>query len=158
MRTTSTFSVLFWVYEQRAKNGEAPVYARISVDNKKLNISLKRKINLSLWDSRAQRLTGTDAFSLEFNEFLDQEYSRLFQCYQELRIEGKLRTVENIKKKYFGEDGKLYSLEDIFEYHNTTCFSKLSPNTSRLYITSQNYVRRFIKKEYNRTDYYLQEL
>ena len=158
MRTTSTFSVLFWVYEQRAKNGEAPVYARISVDNKKLNISLKRKVNLSLWDSRAQRLTGTDAFSLEFNEFLDQEYSRLFQCYQELRIEGKLRTVENIKKKYFGEDGKLYSLEDIFEYHNTTCFSKLSPNTSRLYITSQNYVRRFIKKEYNRTDYYLQEL
>ncbi|MCC4211515.1 site-specific integrase [Leeuwenhoekiella parthenopeia] len=158
MRTTSTFSVLFWVYEQRAKNGEAPVYARISIDNKKLNISLKRKVILSLWDSRAQRLTGTDAFSLELNEFLDQEYSRLFQCYQELRIEGKLRTVENIKKKYFGEEGKLYSLEDIFEYHNTTCFSKLSPNTSRLYITSQNYVRRFIKKEYNRTDYYLQEL
>ena len=158
MRTTSTFSVLFWVYEQRAKNGEAPVYARISVDNKKLNISLKRKVILSLWDSRVQRLTGTDAFSLEFNEFLDQEYSRLFQCYQELRIEGKLRTVENIKKKYFGEEGKLYSLEDIFVYHNTTCFSKLSPNTSRLYITSQNYVRKFLKKEYNRTDYYLQEL
>ncbi|MAW94211.1 MAG: hypothetical protein CMF33_03195 [Leeuwenhoekiella sp.] len=81
MRTTSTFSVLFWVYEQRAKNGEAPVYARISVDNKKLNISLKRKVNLSLWDSWAQRLTGTDAFSLEFNEFLHQEYSRFFQCY-----------------------------------------------------------------------------
>lgn len=158
MRTSSTFSVLFWIYIQREKGGEAPIYVRISLDNKKLNISLKRKIAIELWDSKKQRSTGVDAFDLELNEFLDQEYSRLFQYYQELRIEGKVRSLDNIKKKYFGETEKLYSLEDIFEYHNTTCFSKLRPNTRRLYNTSQNYIRKFIKQEFGRKDYYLQEL
>lgn len=158
MRTSSTFSVLFWIYIQRAKGGEAPIYLRLSLDNKKLNISLKRKIAIDLWDSKKQRSTGFEAFDLELNEFLDQEYSRLFQYYQELRIEGKVRSLENIKKKYFGENEKLYSLEDIFEYHSTTCFSKLKPNTKRLYGTSQNYIRKFIKKEFDRKDFYLQEL
>ncbi|WP_298528607.1 Arm DNA-binding domain-containing protein [uncultured Christiangramia sp.] len=87
MRTSSTFSVLFWIYIQRAKGGEAPIYVRISLDNKKLNISLKRKIAIELWDSKRQRSTGVDPFDLELNEFLDQEYSRLFQYYQELRME-----------------------------------------------------------------------
>ncbi|WP_298528605.1 phage integrase SAM-like domain-containing protein [uncultured Christiangramia sp.] len=49
-------------------------------------------------------------------------------------------------------------MEDIFEYHNTTCFSKLKSNTKRLYGTSQNYIRKFIKKEFDRKDFYLQEL
>ena len=64
----------------------------------------------------------------------------------------------SIKKKYFGENEKLYSLEDIFEYHNNTCFSKLKPNTRRLYHTSQNYIRKFLKAQFGRKDYYLQEL
>ena len=158
MRNSSTFSVLFWIYFQREKDGKAPLFARISLDGKKLNISLKRKIDIALWDSNKQRSSGNEAFDLELNEFLDQEYSRLFQYYQELRIEGRVRSLENIKKKYFGESEKLYSLEDIFEYHSTTCFSKLRPNTRRLYDTSQNYIRKFIIQEFGRKDYYLQEL
>lgn len=158
MRTSSTFSVIFWIYTKRKKNGQAPIYLRITLNNKRLNISLKRKINVELWDYNKQRSTGVDAYSLELNEFLDQEYSRLFQYYQELRIEGRVRSLENIKRKYFGESEKLYSLEDIFEYHNSVCFSKLKPNTKRLYKTSQNYIRKFIKMEFGRKDYYLQEL
>ncbi|MDX1544791.1 MAG: Arm DNA-binding domain-containing protein, partial [Christiangramia sp.] len=103
MRTSSTFSVLFWVHAQRAKNGLTPIYARISLNKKKLNISLKRKVDVELWDSKKQRVCGDNPYSLELNEFLDQEYSRLFQYYQELRIEGKVRSLENIQKKYFGE-------------------------------------------------------
>ena len=158
MRTSSTFSVLFWIYAKRVKSGKAPIYVRITLDNNHLNISLKRKILLNLWDPKKQRSTGIDAFSLELNEFLDQEYSRLFQYYQELRIEKKVRSLENIKRKYFGESDKIYSLEDLFEYHNTTCFSSLMPNTRRLYHTSQNYIRKFLAHEFGRKDYYLPEL
>ncbi len=110
------------------------------------------------WDSKKQRVCGDNQYSLELNEFLDQEYSRLFQYYQELRIEGKVRSLDSSKKKYFGESEKLYTLENIFEYHNTICFSKLKPNTQRLYGISQNYIRKFLKYEFGRKDYYLQEL
>jgi len=158
MRTQSTFSVLFWVYSQRAKNNLAVVYARISINGKKLNISLKRKVDVNLWDPKKQRVKGTCSKSKDLNQFLDLEYSKLFQCYQDLRIEGVVLTPENIKSIYFGDLNPLLSLEDLFKYHNENFFSKLKHNTSRLYITSQNYLRKFIKKEYKKPDYYLKEL
>ncbi len=55
-RTQSTFSVLFWIYTKRAKNNFAVVYARITVNGKKLNISLKRKVDLTLWNPKKQRV------------------------------------------------------------------------------------------------------
>ncbi|MGY5849227.1 phage integrase SAM-like domain-containing protein [Salegentibacter sp. F14] len=66
--------------------------------------------------------------------------------------------MENIKKKYLGEDTKIYSLEEIFEYHNTTCFSQLRPHTTRLYHTCQNYLRKFVQKEFGRKDFFLHEI
>lgn len=158
MRTQSTFSVLFWIYSQRAKDNLAVIYARITVNGRKLNISLKRKAQVDLWDSKKQRVIGKGSTSKELNQFLDQEHSRLFQCYQELRVEGKVISPESIKARYFGDIHHLFSLEDMFKYHNENMFSKLKPNTSRLYITSQNYIRKFIKKEYGRKDFYLKEL
>ena len=56
MRSTSTFSILFWQYAQRADvNNEANLYARISLNGKKANISLKKKLDVSQWDSKKQR-------------------------------------------------------------------------------------------------------
>jgi integrase/recombinase XerD len=158
MRTQSTFSVLFWIYSKRAINNLAVIYARITINGRRLNISLKRKAEVSLWDPKKKRVRGTCAKSKDLNQFLDQEYSKLFQCYQELRIEGEVLSPENIKSKYFGDLDQLVSLEDLFKYHNENFFSKLKHNTSRLYITSQNYIRKFIKKEFKRTDFYLKEL
>ncbi|MDT0645702.1 site-specific integrase [Zunongwangia sp. F260] len=158
MRTQSTFSVLFWIYSQRAKNNLAVIYARITINGRKLNISLKRKVDVNLWDPKKQRVSGKSLNSKEVNQFLDQEHSRLFQCYQELRVERKVLSPESIKSRYFGDREHLFSLEDLFKYHNENMFSKLKHNTSRLYITSQNYIRKFIKKEYGRKDFYLKEL
>lgn len=158
MRTNATFSILFWVYSQRTTNNEAPLYARISVNRKKVNISLKRKVDVNRWDSSKQRVKGTGAKAKDLNLFLDQEYSRLVQIYQEIRYQGKVISPENVKARYFKEDQNLLTLEDIFLYHNENMFSKLKHNTSRLYQTSQNYIRLFIQKEYNRKDYYLGDL
>ncbi|MEG9327356.1 site-specific integrase [Salinimicrobium catena] len=158
MRTNATFSVLFWVYSQRAKNNEAPLYVRISVNRKKLNISLKRKVEVNRWDSVKQRVRGTGTKARDLNLFLDQEHARLVQIYQEIRYQGKVISPENIKARYFKEDQNLFTFEDLFLYHNENMFSKLKNNTSRLYLTSQNYIRLFLKKEYNRKNYYLGDL
>ena len=34
MRTSATFSILFWIYTKRTENNLAPFYARIIVDGK----------------------------------------------------------------------------------------------------------------------------
>jgi site-specific recombinase XerD len=158
MRTQSTFSVLFWIYSKRAKENQTAIYARISINGRKLNISLKRKVDVDLWDPKKQKLMGKSPYAKELNQFLEQERSTLFQCYQDLRMEGAVISAETIKSRYFGDRDHLFSLEDIFEYHNNNMFSKLKRNTTRLYITSQNYIRGFVQKVYGRKDLYLKEL
>ena len=158
MRNSSTFSILFWAYGKRAKNNKAPLYARITVDGKRLNISLKRKINISLWNPNKQRAKGTSQSSREINQYLDGAHSQLFQCYQELRSDNERITPQTIKSKYFAEETKYYMMGDIIEYHNTQMFDKLRGNTSRLYLTSQKYIMLFIKKQYKQNDIELTKL
>jgi len=50
IRSTSTFSILFFVKKHRASHGEAPIYVHILVDGKRMDLSIKRKIALEKWD------------------------------------------------------------------------------------------------------------
>ncbi len=42
MQTSKTFSIHFWLNTAKKKNGIAPVYARVTVNGKRAEISLKR--------------------------------------------------------------------------------------------------------------------
>lgn len=85
MRSTTTFSILFWIYAKRIRNNQAPLYARITVDGKRLNISLKRRADVQLWNPKKQRKKGTSRNARDLKQYLDEVHSKLFQCYQELR-------------------------------------------------------------------------
>ncbi len=85
MCTTSTFSILFWIYAKRIKNNQAPLYARITINGGKLNISLKRRIDTQLWSPEKQRIKGTGSNAKNFNQYLDEVHSKLFQCYQKCK-------------------------------------------------------------------------
>ncbi len=71
MRTSSTFSILFWIYGTRAKNNQTSIYARVTVDGKRANISLKLKVNVRTWDSNKQRAKGSSKTSRTLNQYLD---------------------------------------------------------------------------------------
>ncbi|MGB5692190.1 MAG: site-specific integrase [Flavobacteriaceae bacterium] len=159
MRTSSTFSILFWIYAKRINYNLAPVYVRITVDKKKLNISLKRRVDIRLWNPQKQRVRGTGKKTKDFNQYLDEVYSKLFQCYQELRAEDERITPQAIKSKFIGDHKtERYTLRNIIQYHNTNMFNKLHGNTSRLYLTSQKYILLFVKKKYKADDIELSEL
>ncbi|MEG3655841.1 site-specific integrase [Arenibacter palladensis] len=159
MRSTTTFSILFWIYAKRTKNNLAPLYARITVDKKKLNISLKRRIDINLWNPQKQRVKGTGKYSRGLNQYLDEVHSKLFQCYQELRADDSRITAQVIKSKFLGDE-KVghYTLKDIIEYHNNKMFHKLQYNTSRLYLISQKYILLFLKRDYKVDDIELADL
>lgn len=51
MRTTSTFSILFWINAHRAdKNNLSIIYARITINGKNVGLSLKQRVNVDVWD------------------------------------------------------------------------------------------------------------
>lgn len=114
MRTSSTFSILFWIYTQRADtNNCSNIYARITINSKKVNISLKQKVNIDSWDSRRQKAKGNGQASRELNFYLDEVKSELVQCYRDLKTETRVVTPPLIKARYLGEDKKIYRLFEL---------------------------------------------
>ncbi len=158
MRTSSTFSILFWIYATRAKNNQTNIYARITVNGKRLNVSLKQKIDVDYWDVKRQKVKGTGIKSREINLYLDNVKSDLVQCYRELKIESRVLTPQLIKARYLCEDKKIHSLLDIFSYHNEKKASKLCLKTLCHYKTTQKYLMAYIKEEYKKPDLHLQDL
>ncbi len=158
MRTSLTFSVLFWIYAKRTRNNQTNIYARITVNGKKVNISLKHKVDVDTWDPKGQKMRGNSAIAREMNLYLDEVKSGIVQCYRDLKMEKRILTAELIKARYLGEDKTHYSLRDIFDYHNDTMVHKLKANTMGHYKTTQKHILTYLNKKYKTSDIHLENL
>ncbi|MEO5790005.1 site-specific integrase, partial [Gelidibacter sp.] len=159
MRTKQTFSTLFWLQTTRAINNEALIYIRITVDRKLVNLSLKRKMPVDLWDSTRKKAKGTSALSRQINFYLEEVNSQIFQIYQDLKFKGELITAELVKAHYTGgteEQGK--SLLEIFGYHNKKIENTLAPGSIRNFGITESYIKKFLLKKRKTTDVYLRQL
>ena len=158
MKTSSSFSILFWVNLSRSKNLKASLYARITVNGKRATISLKRKVLIADWDSDRNRVKGTGQKSRILNTYLDETYNQLFQAYQDLRSEHKQITAQSIKARFLGLDEINRSVNDIISYHNEDMKGKLKWGTQKNYYTTQQYISNFILEAYKSRDRFLKEL
>ena len=101
MKTLNTFSILFWLKLANAKNGEAPLYARITVNGKRAELSLKQKIVISDWDAKKNRLKGLSDNTKKVNTYLKQVNSQLFEIYQNLKERKKVCDFRPSQGKHF---------------------------------------------------------
>ncbi len=158
MKSQNTFAILFWVSSTRIKNGQVSVYARITVNGKRINISLKRKVALSEWNSSKGRARGTKQESRLLNRYLDQVQSRIYESYEQLRAENELISAQTIKARFLGEDDQEYSLLTLVDYHNTQMSETLSYSTLKNYFTTQKYIRLFLLEKRKKDDIYISKL
>ena len=152
MRTSSTFSILFWVYGKRAVNNKANIYIRVTLNGKRVNISLKKKINISTWDEKLQRASGTDKESRILNLYLNEVQSKVYRIYEDFKRDEVPFTSQMVKAKFLGEDKTRFSFQNLVDYYNEKMQHKLHRNTMGQYKTSQRYMMEYILKEYKLTD------
>lgn len=158
MRTKNTFSVHFWVKPTNEKVNQGIIYARITVNQRRVLVSLKRKISFDLWDSSKKKVKGTSSEAKQINHYLDSAKSRIFQCYQELSSKGKKVTAQLIKATYLGEVENSKSLRDLIEYHSRKIKNTHAAGSIRNYRVSEKYFFKFLNKERKTSDIYLKEL
>ena len=60
MRTSRTFSIHFWLNLAKKTDDLAPIYARVTVDGKRAEISLQREASVTYWDIKSKRTTDQD--------------------------------------------------------------------------------------------------
>lgn len=157
MQSQTTFTLSFWVNATRAKNNQVSVYGRITVNGKRANISLKRKVVISEWDSNKGRARGNKQESRLLNRYLDQVKNRIYEAHDELVKEKVFICAQSIKARFLGEDNEEYSLLTLVDYHNTQMSESLSYGTLKNYFTTQKYIKLFLAKK-KIQDIYLSQL
>ena len=158
MNVSSTFSILFWINTSRIKNNKAQIFARVTINQKRANISLKREVEISQWDTSKSKVKGSNSEAKQINQYIEQVRAGLFNAHQELQYEGKLITSQLVKARYLGLDTQNYSFTDLFKYHNSIAKDKVTKDTLNHYVTTQNYILEYIESRYKTTDVFLKEL
>ena len=158
MRSSNTFSITYFVKKHRVSNDEVPIYVRITVDGKRVDLSIRRKVALDRWDESRGTAKGNRPDVKTLNAYLEQVRNKLYDCQQQLERERKLVTAESIKSRYLGQDERGKTLKEIIEYHNEEMKDELAWGTQKNYHTTQRYVYEFLQKKLKTSDVYLDEL
>jgi site-specific recombinase XerD len=158
MQVKNTFNILFWINKAKIKNGQAPIWARVTVDGIRVEISIKQSINPENWNPEKGQAKGTKEDVRSLNNYIDQVRSQLFACYQKLLSDKRLVTAEAIKNMYLGKDEREHSLMTLIECHNTELKDSLEWGTMKNYHTTQKYVQLFLKEKLHTSDIFLSHL
>ena len=112
-------NVLFYPKKRENDNeGKSMIYARVTINGKRSEFSLGRRIDEQRWDSRGGKLRGTTIEVSNFNRFLDNVKNRLYDIYDSLLKEREDISATIIKNIYLGKEGKEYMVLEIFQEHN----------------------------------------
>jgi len=153
----TTFSILFYPRGNDVdKNGNASLYARITVNSKRSEFSIKRKVLLSRWNAVAGKMRGTTSEVRELNRYIDSVRSRIYKIQEQLSSEEELLTSAKIKNIYLGKTVKHKMVIEIFQSHNDQIEKlvgrEFAPGTIERYKTAKKHVENYINLEYNLTD------
>ena len=156
---TTTFGVLFYLKTQKTSmQGKAPICARVTVNGKRTEISVKRSVNANEWDERKGMAKGSRKETVELNMYLNQFKAKIINTYQQMVLSDDAIDGPAIRDKVLGTDHLLPTLVSLIEYHNEQQEIKLAPGTMKNYYTTQRYIEKFLREKYYRNDIILSQL
>ncbi|MEE9363120.1 MAG: site-specific integrase [Cellulophaga sp.] len=158
MQTNSTFSIIFFTRKSRSNTNQLLIYARITVNGKRSEMSLKRCAYFKEWDNNKNRGRGNTEKIRALNAYLDQIYGKLLQCHKQLLEEDKIISSDAIKSRYLGADDNHKTLIELITYHNENMIHVLKAGTMKNYYTTERYLQRFLLKKRRVKDIYLKQL
>jgi len=153
-----TLGIHFVLRSSKTISGIAPIYARITVNSKRSEISIKRKIHVESWNIGKGMAKPSSSENKQLNSYLEQIRKMMVQSYQDLVLGKQVITAEAIKNKFLGLDISDMTLCKLIEYHNTNCKETLKWGTLKNYFTTKKYIELFLKEKHRTTDIYLTSL
>jgi len=91
---------------KQQRNERASVYARITVNGRRSEISLKAKVLSKNWDEVKGKAKGKREDVIKLNNHIERVLSLITDCYHQLIQQRQPVTVEAVKSLYLGEDTK----------------------------------------------------
>jgi integrase len=158
-----SFSFLFYLKSsQNSKGTKNCIYARITVDCQRTEISTRIILKTEKWNSAIGRVVGKSEKVRQINSYLDSFQMKILEARKYLLDRDKEITAKSIKNVLLGitDDRKL--ILEIFQKHNQEMEAlvgkEFAPGTLERYKTSYDHTKAFIKWKYNAEDIELKKL
>jgi len=157
-KVVMTFNVTFFTRKDRETNGQMPIYISVNLNRQRLKIASKLSVNENNWDSKKGMPKGSLVTVKQLTMKLADIKSKFFDCFHKLSMSKISFTVEDIKNLYFGVDNSKYTLMGLFDYHQIANLNKLEPGSLAIYLTTQRYVKAFLKEVMKKSDIFMSDL
>jgi hypothetical protein len=160
-----TFSLMCYLKKSKElKNGEIPIYMRVTVNKQLVTFSMQGSILPSLWNQAKEKSNGKDRVAQELNHYIESAKARLYKIHRELEIDGKSISAQIIKDIFLGnvkpDEGK--TLVEVHTEHNERCRklinTEYSPSTIYKFDASLKFLKEFMKQELKKEDIPLNQL
>lgn len=157
------FSFIFYIKRSKAdKNGKANIYLRITVNGKRAELSISRKVEVNKWSTSSGKMKGFSAEAQQLNKYIDSITNRIYKIHQRLTEENKLITAATIRNVYQGKDENEKMILEIFENHNLQMEKLIGKDyalgTSERYKTAKKHLSHYILYEYKVKDFPVTEI
>ncbi len=144
------------------KDGKVPIYLKLSDKNEAISFSTSLYIAEKTWDSKKNKVKGSNDSIHAINENLKALESKTRLIIANLQEKSIPFGVHSIKEKLLGTGIENKTIFDAFDYYLNNV-SKLenkeySKTTYTKYLQTCNRVHEFIRFKYHRQNFYLYEL
>ena len=149
----ATFNILFFAkWKKLLKNGEAPIYMRLTINGTTAEVSLKRSIDPKLWDAPRNKAKGKSQQAKDLNDYLESVRGQVYTHQQILQERGKVISAKTLLNAFLGIGEKQWSLVELFRQHNddmeTLVGSDYSPLTLQRFEAALKHIATFCKLNY----------
>lgn len=166
MKVKQNLSILIWANpSKKDKNGLIPLYARITIDGKRAEISLNNKVNPEKWDKDLAILKGNTLETKTLNNHLIKVRTDLNVHFINLSAIHQAVSPQLLSDTYLGKETKPLekTIMDAFEYHNKKFKEKaehgsVSLKTWTRFEILKNKVVKFMEKNYKTKDKNLKDI
>ncbi|WP_313778890.1 site-specific integrase [Flagellimonas onchidii] len=144
------------------KSVKVPIYLRLTVNGKRSELSISRKIEPKKWHAKLGKMKGTDPESVQLNQYLDTVRSKINRIHQRFIDEEKPFTASDIKYAYSDKGDKLKMLVAVFKEHNEQMKKLIGKDfalgTWKRYNTTKKHVQEYVRAEYRSSDIPLRDV
>ncbi|MDO9594764.1 MAG: Arm DNA-binding domain-containing protein, partial [Lutibacter sp.] len=153
----NSFNLLFYIKKTKADpNGKTMIYMRITVNGRRSELSIQRKIDVLKWNTQAGRAKGYSEEVQKINTYIDIIQNKIYKIHQKFIENNIPYSAEKIRDHYLGIDEAQKMLLEIFEEHNKQVEKLIgkdfAPGTAERYNTAKMHVEDYIKKDYKLND------
>ncbi len=156
-------SILFYLKKNKKdRNGLIPIYARITLNGRRAELSTHRKIHSLHWDGKACQASGTSEEARTLNNYLDSMKAKIYRQFNILESLGQPFNADDLKNRLTGNKVKPHFLVEVFEYHNDQLKQKVgidyAKGTHKIFKGTLSRLKSFLLYQYKKSDIPLTDL